>query len=427
MLNANEVIDAIHGSYHTGSKHGLENTKRLMALLCPEFHVPVIHVAGTNGKGSTCAMLESVLRHAGYRTGLYTSPFLQAYPERIRFGGEPMRDELLVKYGNPLIEAAKRLEAKGVCATPFELGTALALSAFQGEQVDIAIVEVGLGGRLDPTNIVNPILCAITAIGMDHMQFLGDTMEAIAGEKAGIIKYGVPVVCHPAERSVSHVFSEAAAMMHAPMYQLSRSMLLNAACDRHGSVASYQLRGKWMDLRIALPGEHQLTNAMTVLRLVEELRRKKYDIPETAVREGLAHTVWPARLEWCGNILIDGAHNAQGIEALRTFADAHLPERGKRVLLTGVLSEKLQPEMLANLSQLAREAYTVTPDNPRAMTAEEYAERLNSAGLPAVPCAALSEALARAREAAGADGIIIASGSLYFAGMMRNELILPWK
>ena len=427
MLNANEVIDAIHGSYHTGSKHGLENTQRLMQALCPEFNVPVIHVAGTNGKGSTCAMLESILRHAGYRTGLYTSPFLQAYPERIRFDGEPMRDDLLVKYGNPLIEAAKKLESQGVCATPFELGTALALSAFQGEQVDIAIVEVGLGGKLDPTNIVKPILCAITAIGMDHMQFLGDTLEAIAGEKAGIIKYGTPVVCHPAQRSVAHVFADAAALMHAPLYQLTESMKMDAVCDMHGSCVSYQLRGKWKDIRIALPGEHQLTNAMTVIRLVEELRRQKYEISDEAVREGLAHTVWPARLEWCRNMLIDGAHNAQGIEALRTFVEAHLPERSKRVLLTGVLSEKLQPEMLDNVCQLAREAYTVTPDNPRAMSAEEYAARLNEAGLPAVPCATLSEAIAKAREAAGEDGVIVASGSLYFAGMLRTELGLPWR
>ena len=428
MLNANEVVDAIHGSYHTGSKRGLENTRRLMARLCPEQRVPIVHVAGTNGKGSTCAMLESILRHAGMRTGLYTSPFLQAYPERIRFGGVPMTDELLVKYGNPLIEAARTLEAEeDVHATPFELGTALALSAFEGEQVDIAIVEVGLGGRLDPTNIVSPVLCGITAIGLDHMQFLGGTPEAIAAEKAGIIKHGVPVVCHPAEKTVAAVFAAAAASAEAPLRQLDWNMLTGRCCTPHGSAASYHLTKEWKEIRLSLPGEYQLTNAMLVLAMVEELCGQGFIIPESAVRRGLMEAVWPARMEWCGNVLIDGAHNAQGVAALLAFADRYLPPREKRVLLTGVLSEKLQPEMLASLCRLGRMAFTVTPDNPRAMAAAEYAAQLTDAGLPAQAFEDLGEALAEARAAAGENGVVIASGSLYFAGMMRNALGLRWR
>lgn len=426
MLSANEVIDAIHGAYYTGSKNGLNNTRLLLERICPQLTVPVVHIAGTNGKGSTCAMLESVLRHAGLRTGLYTSPFLQSYQERIRLDGEPLADDLLEKYGNPLVAAAEAMDAQGDHPTPFELGTGLALSVFQGEQVDIAVVEVGLGGRLDPTNVLIPRVCGIAAIGLDHMHILGDTLEAIAGEKAGIMKPGVPVVCHPATEGVAAVFAAQAAALGAPLRQLTDDMLCSADCGAHGSTATYQLENTWEELRLSLPGAHQLTNAMTVLGIVEELRKQGFDIPENAVREGLAATVWPARLEWAGNVLIDGAHNAQGIAALRAFVEAHLMDK-RRVLLTGVLSEKLQPEMLANVCALADTAFTVTPDNHRAMTAAEYAQHLAEGGITATACDTLEDALEKARAAAGEDGVVIAAGSLYFAGMLRTALGLKWR
>lgn len=419
MKTAAEVVDAIHGTYATGSKNGLENTQTLLNRLCPQTRVPVIHVAGTNGKGSTCAMLESILRCAGYRTGLYTSPFLQRYEERIRLNGRLISSEAMELYGNRLLEAAQGLQP-----TPFEMGTALALSAFEGEQVDAAVVEVGLGGRLDPTNVVQPCLCGIAAIGLDHMHFLGDTVEKIAGEKAGIIKQGVPVVCHPAEPSVAAVFAHEAAERHAPLRQLKREQLIQWSGTAHDSVATYQLENTWQDVHITLPGEHQLTNVMTVLAMVEELRRQGFHLPEDAVRQGLEGTVWPARLEWCGHILIDGAHNAQGMQALLTFVQHHLQNR-RRVLLSGVLAEKLQPEMLAAMAQLADTAVTVTPDSPRSMDAETYAMHLRSVGVAANAAPSLAEGLKQAEEMAGEDGIILAAGSLYFAGELRNLLKLP--
>ena len=436
MREAQNIIDAIHGAYGRGDKHGLRNTSMLAQTLgcgslmeapAPGARRPaIIHVAGTNGKGSICAMLESILRHAGYRTGLYTSPFLQAYQERVRLDGVPISDDLLVKYGSALLDAAAELEKQDVHATPFELGTGLALSAFAGEPVDFAVLEVGLGGRLDPTNVVVPDVCAIAAIGMDHMQVLGDTLEEIAGEKAGIMKPGVPVVCHPALPTVEAVFTDAAARCGAPLRLLKREALLRAECTAHGSAASYQLDSSWPNVTISLPGEHQLTNAMTVLAVVEELRKLGYAIPDEAVYTGLAAARWPARLEWCGSILIDGAHNAQGVESLLTFVKANLMDK-KRVLLTGVLAEKLQPAMLTALRGLANEAVTVTPDNHRAMPAEEYAARLTACGMNATPAPSLEEGLRLAREQAGEDGIILAAGSLYFAGSLRTALGLPWQ
>lgn len=418
-MNAREVVDAIHGSYQTGSKHGFRNMEALLDALCPSPKVPVIHVAGTNGKGSTCAMLERVLRCAGYRTGLYTSPFLQAYPERIRLGGVPLSDELIERYGNPLIEAARGLDA-----TPFELGTALALAVFEGEAVDFAIVEVGMGGRLDPTNVVHPILCGIAAIGLDHMAYLGDTLAQIAGEKAGIIKPGVPVVCHPAESEVAAVFARVAAEKHAPLRQLDRAMVELLTADAHGSAATFHLQNSWENMRLSLPGEHQLTNALTVLGLVEALRAQGVSLPESAVREGLASTVWPARLEWCGDVLIDGAHNPQGVTALADFVEKHVP--GRRVLLTGVLRDKLQPDMLRQFLRIASDVVTVTPDSPRALPANEFADALNALGAQAVPAASLEAGLAQARALAD-GGTIIAAGSLYFAGALRTALGLGWR
>ncbi|MGN1021579.1 MAG: bifunctional folylpolyglutamate synthase/dihydrofolate synthase [Aristaeellaceae bacterium] len=426
-MTAQQVIDAIHGSYALGSKRGLRNVMDLVDALCPERRVPVIHVAGTNGKGSICAMLESILRHAGYHTGLYTSPFLQAYQERIRVDGLPLSDELLVRYGEPLVEASERLKREDDCfATPFELGTALATSVFEGEGLDFAIVEVGMGGRLDPTNFVSPCVCAIAAIGLDHMAFLGDTLPAIAAEKAGIIKPGVPVVCHPAAEAVASVFADAAQAAQAPLRQMSQGMILRAECNEHGSRATFRLDQAWEDMTIPLPGEHQLTNALTVLGVVEALREQGYTIPDGAVRQGMAATRWPARLEWCGNMLIDGAHNPQGVQALSGFVHRHLQDR-RRVLLTGVLADKIQPELLTLLAGLAEDIITVTPDNPRAMDAAELAQRLNACGGHATPAVSLEEGLDRARALAGEEGVVIAAGSLYFAGSLRTLLGLGWR
>ena len=426
MLTAQQVIDAIHGSYQTGSKNGHRNVLALLEAMGVTMKTPYIHVAGTNGKGSTCAMLASVLKAADYKVGLYTSPFLQHYQERIRLNGVPLTDDLMVKYGNPLVEAAKTLEAAGDFVTPFEMGTALALAAFDGEDCDFAVIEVGMGGRLDPTNIINPMACAITAIGLDHMGFLGDTLEEIAGEKAGIIKQNVPVVCYPAQESVRRVFAEAAAAKHAPLIQLDESAILHAEGDMYGSTVTYQLADEWDNLRIGLPGQYQQRNAMTVLALVEELRRQGHHIPEEAIRKGLAETVWPARLEWSGNVLIDGAHNPQGVDALVQYVDAYLADR-RRVLLTGVLADKLQPEMLGQMVHIARDIVTVTPDTPRAMPAVEYASHLNACGGHTTAAASLSEGLRMALDLAGEDGVVIAAGSLYFAGALRTELNLAWK
>jgi folylpolyglutamate synthase/dihydrofolate synthase len=398
-MNAQEVIERIHAARFSGEKAALNNTKALFEKLniAPDA-VPAIHVAGTNGKGSVCAMLESALRQAGYKTGLYTSPFLQVYNERIAINGKAVTDDILAAYGTRVLEAAE-----GIRATAFELGTALAMLIFKEEKVDMAIVEVGLGGRLDPTNVILPKISVITAIGLDHMEILGDTIEKIAAEKAGIIKPGVPVVLQPCSDNVYEVISR-----FGPAMRLNESMIANVSGDKRGFTA--ELNG--IKVCIPLPGKHQLLNALTAVMVLKQLGMSEHDI-----KAGIANTVWPARLEYAGNVLIDGAHNAQGVKALKEYVEEYLS--GERiVLLTGVLSDKMTFEMAEGLKDITDTVVTVTPDNFKAIPATELKKHFKNA----VASDSVKQGLETACALAGEDGLVIAAGSLYLAGEIRSIL-----
>ena len=426
-MNANEVIEAIHSARYTGEKVGLQNTKALLsALQVPFTPVPAIHVAGTNGKGSVCAMLESALRAAGYQTGLYTSPFLQRYNERIRLNGRPIPDELLEKYGNQVLEAARELKVQGVHPTAFELGTALCFLAFYKEKPDIAVVEVGLGGRLDPTNVITPLASAVAAIGLDHVQFLGDTVEKIAGEKAGIFKFGVPAVVHPATGSVAKVFMDKARELRAPLTLLRKEQIRLIQADAYGSLCEFSIQG-WETgpLSIPLPGAHQQGNALTAAAALKAVAQRGFPVSREALQKGLASVRWPARLEWAGKrLLIDGAHNAQGARALEDYIKTYWKGR-KRVLLAGVLEEKLEEGMLRSLCAVADQVVTVTPSSPRAMKGERLAELFLANGKPAQAASSLKEGFRLADALAGEAGMVTAAGSLYLAGELRSILGLP--
>ena len=425
MRIAEQVVNDINSTRGDGDEQGLRNTAALLEILKAWPVCPVIHVAGTNGKGSVCAMLNSILTDAGYRTGLYTSPFLQTYRERIRLNGIPIPEEKLAKYGDEVLDAALQLQAeKGYGNTPFELGTALAFHAFRQEQTDIIISETGLGGRLDPTNVIpKPAVCAITAIGMDHMQMLGDTLPRIAGEKAGIMKPGVPAVCYPPEsEEVRQVLLRTAEEKNVPLTILSRSQAMNRRIGAYDSTADFMTERKTRTgVKISLPGEHQVLNALTVIAVADILNNQGICVPEKAIINGVGHTFWPGRMEWCGRILMDGAHNAQGVNAFVDFTETHLKDQ-KKILLSGVLKEKLSDEMLSRLASAADEAVTVTPDSPRAMCAQELSEKLGQKGIRAHTAKCLKEGLEQALKLAGENGIVLATGSLYFIGALRNEL-----
>ncbi|MCL2545268.1 MAG: bifunctional folylpolyglutamate synthase/dihydrofolate synthase [Clostridia bacterium] len=425
------AIDYIHAARDHRGKNGLVNMERLCALLGnPERGLRAIHVAGTNGKGSVCALLDAVLRAAGYRVGLYTSPFLQRYAERIRIGGAPIADAAFLSAFGPVRAAAERLRAEGVNPTPFELGTALAFVAFAQAGIDLCVIEVGLGGRLDPTNVLAPLVCAITAIALDHQSLLGDTLAAIAGEKAGIIKPGVPVItAAQSSPDVNEVFAACAGQVGAPWYPLTGNEMTPAGSARSlpPQHAAFSYDGWTLpQVHLNLAGAHQLHNAAVALAVIARLREAGLAVPDRAACAGLESVRWPGRLEYVPGrpgILLDVAHNAQSARALADFADTPraLPDT-PRVLLCGMLAEKISPDMADALAGLAPRAVTVAPAGRRSLPPEELAALLAGRGIHAQPSADARAALAEARRLAAPAGTVIVAGSLYLVGEVRALL-----
>ncbi len=404
-FNYEDAIAYIHAAHENGKKNDLANMRLLLARLGnPEARFPALHVTGTNGKGSVCALLNAALQCSGYRTGLYTSPFLQRYNERMRIDGAPIPNARLAALLDTVAPHIEALRAEGVCPTEFEIGTALAFTYFAEENVDIAVVEVGLGGRLDPTNVLIPRVCAIASIGLDHTRVLGDTIEAIAGEKAGIAKPGVPLVLSAqgpeSARAVVRARCEAVC---APFH----------VTDDAATVPT-----------VGLQGAHQAYNAALAARVLHVLVEQGWRVPDEAIAEGFRRARWPGRLEWVGGkppLLMDGAHNPEGARALAAYV-ASLP-RVRTAMLLGMLMDKDWPEMARTLAPLADAVVTVSPDNYRALDAGALAKAVGEQGVPAEAAAALPDALARARELAGPSGRVVAAGSLYLIGSLRTLVL----
>lgn len=419
-MNEQEAIARIHSVYPTGKKNGVENMRALMDRLGNvQGAVPMIHVAGTNGKGSCCAMLERVLREAGYKTGLYTSPYIERYNERIRINGKPIAADSLVSLVEHVWPAYEACDGDGIHITEFELGTALAFSAFAREKVDIAIIEVGLGGRLDPTNIIHPVVSVITEVGMDHMQYLGETIEEIALEKAGIMKRGVPVALGPQEKAARTVLMAAARGLDIPVYDPNAENVCETSRDVTFDVKLHEETIK--NLTVSLRGSHQAENACAALGALSALRKHGFAIPLAAIRAGMADVRWPGRLEYFGNVILDGAHNDPGVRALCGYADRWL-KKEKTVLLSGMMEDKEVARMTQRLSSRVRCVVCTQPDVPRAMAAEELAEAFDAHGLKTYAQADVKQALARARTLAGNDGTVLVAGSLYLIGAIRTLL-----
>lgn len=416
-----EAIEKIHSVYPSGKKEGLTNMRAVMARLGnPQDSLKMVHVAGTNGKGSTCAMIERALREAGYKTGLYTSPYIERYNERIRIGGVPIDGAKLadlVEQIWPVIDDCRR---EGLCITEFELGTVLAFLAFAQEKTDIAIIEVGLGGRLDPTNIIHPLVSVITNVGMDHMHFLGDTIEEIAMEKAGIIKPDTPVVLGWQEEQVRSVLEKAAGALGAPVLSPQAE---NVREMRRKTAFDVLLADRAInDVTVSLTGRHQAQNACAALGALHALKARGYGrITEDAVRRAFDDVHWPGRLEFFGNVILDGAHNEPGVKALSAYMDAWLP-REKTVLLTGMMADKDVAAMTGMLASRVRCVIATQPAIPRAMEAGDLAAAFEARGAEAQAVAAPDKALERARTLAGKDGTVLCAGSLYLIGEIRSLL-----
>ncbi|MBR5559906.1 MAG: bifunctional folylpolyglutamate synthase/dihydrofolate synthase [Clostridia bacterium] len=416
-----EAIEKIHSVYPSGKKEGLTNMRKVMARLGDvQNALAMVHVAGTNGKGSTCAMIERAMREAGYKTGMYTSPYIETYNERIRMDGKPIEGDKLAQLVEevwPIIEGCRE---EGLCITEFELGTVLAFLAFAKEKVDISIIEVGLGGRLDPTNIICPLVSVITNVGMDHMHFLGDTIEEIAMEKAGIMKPDTPVVLGWQEENVRAALEQAAKALDI---SVTEPQAENVREEARSVAFDAQMGGETIKgITVSLIGRHQAQNACAALGALDVLKSRGYDrITEETIRRAFADVHWPGRLEFFGNVILDGAHNEPGVKALCAYMDAWLP-KGKTVLLSGMMADKDTAVMTQMLAPRAMCVVATQPAIPRAMAAQELAKAFERQGMTAYAVAEPKAALEKAREIAGEGGTVLCAGSLYLIGEIRSLL-----
>lgn len=408
-----EALQYIHSMHVLGRHPGLDHTRALLSALGdPQNSYRCLHVAGTNGKGSFCAMSDAILRAAGYRVGLYTSPYVKDFAERIRVNGENIPPHALAEITDRVRAVAETLDAP---PTEFELITAIAFEYFRRERVDVVVLEVGLGGRLDPTNVITqPLLSVITGIGFDHTALLGNTLQAIAAEKAGIIKPQCPSLFGGGSDSAGRTLATIASAVRSPFYTVDRSRLRVTELTVGGTVFDW---GEMQDLHLSLLGEYQPQNAATVLTAMELLRETAgMQITEDAIRVGLSSVVWHARFErLCDDPLVffDGAHNPQGIAAAVRSIQTYFPT-DRVLILSGVMTDKDFDGMIEGLKPITAQAYTVTPDSPRALPADEYAAHFRAHGIPATDYATVPAALAAARADAAALGVpLVCLGSLY--------------
>ena len=416
-MTIEQAMELIHGVEWRGSRPGLSRVRELLHRLGdPQDGLQFVHIAGTNGKGSTAAMLASILRAAGYTTGLFTSPYLERFAERMQVNGAPVPDAEFAAVCQTLQPCIAAMDDP---PTEFELVTAAAMLWFRRRGCDVVVLEVGLGGRLDPTNIITPAVSVITEVGMDHMQLLGDTIEQIALEKAGIMKPGVPVVLGRQEKAARGVLLAAAKGKELPILSLTAE---NVREERTRITFDVAFGGERLKaLTVSLCGRHQADNACAALGALLALKKKGFKIPTSAVRAGLADVHWPGRLEYFGRVLLDGAHNDPGVRALCGYLDRWMPKENT-VLISAMMRDKETEKMCQRLAARVRCVVCTQPNNPRAMPAGELAKEFEAQGIRAYAFAHVKDALEEARRLSGPEGNIVCAGSLYLIGEMRTVL-----
>jgi dihydrofolate synthase/folylpolyglutamate synthase len=390
----------------------------------PHRAYPSVHIAGTKGKGSTTAMIDAILRAAGYRTGMYTSPHLHTFRERIRLGGEPIAEEALADLVERLLPVLNgRPEV-----TVFEIITALAMWHYAERKVDFGVFEVGLGGRLDATNVITPRVSVITSISFDHVRVLGDTIAAIATEKAGIIKPGVPVVSAPQRDEAREVIRRVSEERGAPLvvagddwhWRLWHTDITGQRLDVYR--AGNEAHPEYPDLYLPLLGAHQLENACAAVVAIETLRQGGVAIPPRAVRDGLAAVRWPGRLEVLGQkplLVVDGAHNTDSISRLLQAVQDHLPHR--RLLVVFGAGQTHNPrELLDIVRSRAAVLYTTRAHHPKATPADELAAMVADSGGEVRIVDRVADAISAALDEAADDDLVLVTGSLFVVAEARE-------
>lgn len=414
-----EALAYLDGAHWFGAEPSLRRISELLdALGDPQKKLRFVHIAGTNGKGSCAAMLSSVLRAAGYRTGLYTSPYLYRFSERMQVNGEEITPDALARCVAAVRDKAEKMDEH---PTEFELITATAMLWFVEEKCDVVVLEAGLGGRFDATNIIESPECTIIMnIGLDHTHILGDTLEAIAGEKAGIIKPGVPCVAYEQADPILEVFRRRCTELGCAL-TVPRFDALSVEFDSlEGQVFSYR-GGQYA---LSLLGAHQRRNAAVAIETARVLAASGWKIEQDALEHGLYAASWPGRFEVCADdpyFIVDGGHNPQCAEAVRDSLLHYFPET-RRVLLLGVLRDKDYVRMAQILDRVADEYVCTAPESSRALPPEELASVLRGFDKPVTVCDSVSDAVFTAKDRAGDSGMVCAAGSVYLAGSVRYQL-----
>ena len=465
-MTITEAIEYINAHTWSQWKLGLSRTEELLRLLGnPQKQLRFVHVAGSNGKGSTCAMVERILREAGYVTGFYPSPYIEDFRERIQVCGEYITEEALCRITARVRDAADSMEDH---PSQFEIITAIGLLYFAEKNCNIVVLEVGLGGIFDSTNVIDaPEVAVITNIGLEHTEYLGNTLAEIARNKCGIIKSGADVVCYENAAEVMDVVRRVCEEKGCPLHiaRYSRIQLIEKGLEGqtfrflHDQAPASQDIAISADepLRLGLLGEYQLHNAATALTIVEALRGRGWKIPQEAVCQGLAEVRWPARFEVLSRhplFILDGGHNPQCAEALAESIREYLPDRNsdltdresdlpgrkadlgkKAVFLMGMLADKDYRAVIDIISPFAAGFVCLTPDSPRALPAEKLAAELQERGFYAKPCGTAAEGIKEALSLAvrlGGRGCgtedtseegalpVVSFGSLYMAGAVRS-------
>ena len=419
-MNAEQAIAYIHSVCWKGSIPGLGRTQELLEKMGnPEKKLKFVHIAGTNGKGSTAAMTASILSKAGYRTGLYTSPYIYRFHERIQVDGVEISDEDLTEiteYVKPLADSMAQ------SPTEFELVCCIAFEYFYRKKCDIVVLEVGMGGAWDATNVIEvPEVAVITNIGLDHTEYLGDTVEKIAETKSGIFKPHGHGVVYRSTPSVEAVYERVCAERDVSLRKADFDGLVLKAHTLEGQVFDC---GSRKNLVLPLLGDHQLHNASVVLSIADTLIGEGWKISEQNIYDGIREVRWPGRFDIvCRKplFIIDGGHNPQCIEALVKNIRDYLA--GKKVIaLTGVLADKDYADMYKPVMPLVDRFVCITPPNPRKLEAEQLARYLRQAGAQAQASESILDGVKKAMELAGEDGVVLCFGSLYSIGGIRDAL-----
>ncbi len=429
----NSALDYLYSFVDYSLKHSSElakadfNLDRMRALMAelgnPQDHYPTIHVAGTKGKGSVCALIASGLQAAGLRVGLYTSPHLLDYNERIRIDGEPVPHRDLVE----LVETIKPAVARIPKLTTFEITTALAFLHFARQHVDAAVIEVGLGGRLDATNVLLPKVSVITSLSYDHMAVLGNTLAQIAREKAGIIKPGVPVISAPQKDEALQVLVEVANARKAPFTLIGRDVTfrpLNHSLD--GQSLKVSDGENTFTFTLPLLGAHQVQNAAVAAAALWTLRGQRIGIPDSAIQQGFAQVKWPARFEVVRRdppVIFDSAHNQDSFARLRQALDDYFP--GRQVyLIFGASEDKNIPGMFAEIRPRIRQMFITKSFHPRALEPGKISDLADRAGIPYEISPSVGDAFGRALAMSEKDGsIVLSAGSMF----VTAEVMAAWK